>query len=203
LHVVVTAGPTREYVDPVRFLTNESSGRMGFAIAEAAARAGNRVTLIAGPVHLPTPEGVERVDVVSARQMLAAVRSAFHEADAPCGPPSRTGPRAGSPGSGARRTGRRAHRSPDQESRRPRHRGTQKGDAWSSPSLETGNGVRALEESPAEDADFIVLNGPSSLNAARTDVTILDGDGELERHRDASKATIARAIVDLLRRAPR
>ena len=57
LHVVVTAGPTREYIDPVRYLSNESSGRMGFRIAEAAAARGHRVTLVAGPVHLETPPG--------------------------------------------------------------------------------------------------------------------------------------------------
>jgi len=69
---VVTAGPTREYLDPVRFLSNPSTGKMGFAVARAAARRGHDVTLIAGPVSLKTPKGVRRVDVVSAREMLAA-----------------------------------------------------------------------------------------------------------------------------------
>ena len=73
LHFVVTAGPTREHLDPVRFLSNPSTGRMGFAVARAARRAGHDVTLIAGPVSLKTPKGVNRVDVVSARDMLAAV----------------------------------------------------------------------------------------------------------------------------------
>ena len=70
--ILVTAGPTREPIDPVRFLSNESSGRMGFAIAAAAQAAGHEVILIAGPVHLPTPAGVRRIDVVTAREMLAA-----------------------------------------------------------------------------------------------------------------------------------
>ena len=78
-HVVVTAGPTREHVDPVRYMTNESSGKMGFEIARAAAEAGDRVTLVAGPVWQETPPGVDRVDVVSARDMLAAVRTAFRD----------------------------------------------------------------------------------------------------------------------------
>jgi len=82
LHVLVTAGPTREHIDPVRYLSNESSGRMGFEIARAAATAGHRVTLIAGPVHLETPPGVERVDVVSALDMLAALEAHFPAADA-------------------------------------------------------------------------------------------------------------------------
>ena len=73
VRVLVSAGPTYEDIDPVRFIGNRSSGRMGFAIAEAAARAGAEVVLVAGPVALPTPAGVERVDVRSARQMYDAV----------------------------------------------------------------------------------------------------------------------------------
>lgn len=74
---VITAGPTREFIDPVRFLSNPSTGKMGFALARAAARRGHAVTLIAGPVALKTPKGVARVDVVSARDMLAAVEAAI------------------------------------------------------------------------------------------------------------------------------
>jgi phosphopantothenoylcysteine decarboxylase/phosphopantothenate--cysteine ligase len=72
-HVLVTAGPTYEAIDPVRGITNLSSGKMGFAIARAAREAGAEVTLVAGPVHLPTPRGVHRVDVLSALDMQAAV----------------------------------------------------------------------------------------------------------------------------------
>ena len=77
--VLVTAGPTFEALDPVRGLTNRSSGKMGFAIARAAAEAGARVRLVAGPVHLPTPRGVARTDVTSARQMHEAVQAALAE----------------------------------------------------------------------------------------------------------------------------
>lgn len=76
-HVLVTAGPTHEPIDPVRYVANRSSGKQGFAIAEAAAEAGARVTLVAGPVNLPTPPGVERVDVETAREMAAAVDAAL------------------------------------------------------------------------------------------------------------------------------
>ncbi|PZP94059.1 MAG: bifunctional phosphopantothenoylcysteine decarboxylase/phosphopantothenate--cysteine ligase CoaBC [Variovorax paradoxus] len=72
-HVLVTAGPTFEAIDPVRGITNLSSGKMGFAIARAAREAGARVTLVAGPVHLATPRGVARVDVRSAQDLLLAV----------------------------------------------------------------------------------------------------------------------------------
>ncbi len=76
-HVLVTAGPTHEPIDPVRYIANRSSGRQGFAIARAAAQAGARVTLVSGPVELPTPRGVTRVDVETAREMLAAVEAAL------------------------------------------------------------------------------------------------------------------------------
>jgi phosphopantothenoylcysteine decarboxylase/phosphopantothenate--cysteine ligase len=79
--VLITAGPTRERVDPVRFITNRSSGKMGFAVAEAARDAGARVVLVSGPVGLATPAGIERVDVESADQMLDAVQSRLAETD--------------------------------------------------------------------------------------------------------------------------
>ncbi|WP_343527707.1 bifunctional phosphopantothenoylcysteine decarboxylase/phosphopantothenate--cysteine ligase CoaBC [Sphingomonas sp.] len=76
-HILVTAGPTHEPIDPVRYIANRSSGRQGFAVAGALARLGARVTLIAGPVTLPTPAGVDRIDVESARQMAEAVDGAL------------------------------------------------------------------------------------------------------------------------------
>lgn len=81
VRVVVSAGPTYEDIDPVRFVGNRSSGRMGFAVAQAAAERGAEVTLVAGPVHLPTPAGVARVDVRSAREMHAAVLAAARGSD--------------------------------------------------------------------------------------------------------------------------
>jgi phosphopantothenoylcysteine decarboxylase/phosphopantothenate--cysteine ligase len=76
-HILITAGPTHEPIDPVRYIANRSSGKQGFAIAAAAAAAGARVTLIAGPVRLATPAGVARIDVESARDMAAAVDAAL------------------------------------------------------------------------------------------------------------------------------
>lgn len=77
--VVITAGPTQENIDPVRYITNHSSGKMGFALAEAAVELGAEVVLVSGPVHLATPDRVRRIDVVSAREMLSAC-----EASMPC-----------------------------------------------------------------------------------------------------------------------
>ena len=79
--VLITAGPTRERIDPVRFISNRSSGKMGFAVAQAAREAGADVVLVSGPVALPTPPGVRRVDVESAEAMLAAVQVEVEAAD--------------------------------------------------------------------------------------------------------------------------
>lgn len=81
-HILVTAGPTYEAIDPVRFIGNRSSGKMGFAIANAAAQRGAHVTLVAGPTHLETPRNVERVDVECATEMLNAVVSRAKKTDA-------------------------------------------------------------------------------------------------------------------------
>ena len=81
LNVLITAGPTRERLDPVRYLTNRSSGKMGFAVAEAAREAGAHVTVVAGPVQLPTPAGVTRINVESARDMYAAVHRQVGDTD--------------------------------------------------------------------------------------------------------------------------
>jgi phosphopantothenoylcysteine decarboxylase / phosphopantothenate---cysteine ligase len=76
-HIIVTAGPTHEPIDPVRYIANRSSGKQGFAIAAALAKHGAKVTLIAGPVHLETPQAVTRINVETAREMEAAVNAAL------------------------------------------------------------------------------------------------------------------------------
>jgi phosphopantothenoylcysteine decarboxylase/phosphopantothenate--cysteine ligase len=81
LNILITAGPTRERLDPVRYLTNRSSGKMGFAVAAAAREAGAHVTIVTGPVQLPTPAGITRINVESARDMYAAVHRHVAEAD--------------------------------------------------------------------------------------------------------------------------
>ncbi len=81
INLLITAGPTRERIDPVRYLTNRSSGKMGFAVAAAAREAGAHVTLVTGPVQLPTPVGVTRINVESARDMYAAVHRHIADAD--------------------------------------------------------------------------------------------------------------------------
>lgn len=75
MHLLITAGPTREAIDPVRYISNRSSGKMGYALAAAAVARGHEVTLVSGPVSLPAPAGVRRISVVSAQEMYDAVQA--------------------------------------------------------------------------------------------------------------------------------
>jgi len=81
MHIVITAGGTREYIDPVRFISNAGSGRMGFALAQAALKAGHKVTLIAAPTALKPPAGASLVNVVTSDDMFRAVQNAFGTCD--------------------------------------------------------------------------------------------------------------------------
>lgn len=77
MKLLVSAGPTREFIDPVRFVSNASSGRMGYALAAEGARRGHEVTLVSGPTALGAPEGVERIDVITASEMAEALKCRF------------------------------------------------------------------------------------------------------------------------------
>ncbi|HED66443.1 MAG TPA: phosphopantothenoylcysteine decarboxylase [Planctomycetes bacterium] len=203
--VVVTAGPTFEHIDPVRFLGNESSGKMGFEIARAAADRGDEVVLIAGPVHLPTPPGVRRVDVTSAREMLAALREEFAQADAlfmaaavaDWRPARRLRSKWRAKDGGAERATIELVRNPDLVATVARRKGERLVVAFA---LETGRGLaRARRKLEAKGADFIVLNDASALRADRSTVTILGRDGSSLRLEDRTKRSIAKRLVRLAR----
>jgi len=203
-HVVVTAGPTREYIDPVRYMTNESSGRMGFAIAARAARLGHRVTLIAGPVVLETPEGVRRIDVITAREMLAAVREAFRGADAlymaaavaDWRPARERSGKWRAKDSGAETTTLELRRNPDILTTVARSKGDRLVVGFA---LETGDGIRrARRKLRVKGADFVVLNDASALNSRKVSVVILGGDGSELRLANRSKDSVAGTLVELL-----
>lgn len=205
--MVVTAGPTHEAIDPVRYLANASSGRMGFALAAAAARRGDRVVLVAGPVHLPTPRGVERVDVVSAREMLAATRAAFAEADAlfMAAAVADWRPRRRRSGKWRAKDGGRARAvielvaNPDILATLARRKGARLVVGFA---LETDQGERrARNKLQRKNADYVVLNDASALGADRSTVTILGRDGSRERLADRSKKQIAARLVRLARPA--
>ena len=207
LHVVVTAGPTREYIDPVRYLSNESSGRMGFRIAEAAAARGHRVTLVAGPVHLETPPKVDRVDVVSARDMLAATREAFREADAlfmaaavaDWRPARRLAGKWRKKDDGSDEASIPLVKNPDVVATLAKRKGDRIVVGFA---LETADGLRrAKRKLERKSLDFVALNDASALNAARSTVTIVGRDGVVKTIRNQSKARTAEHLLDLLARS--
>ena len=204
--MLVTAGPTREYVDPVRYLSNESSGRMGFAIATAAVEAGHRVTLIAGPCALETPAGVERVDVLSARDLLAACRRAFVDTDvlymaaavADWRPRRRLAGKWRAKDSGADTATLELVKNPDVLATLAKRKQQRLVVGFA---LETGDGRRRAQlKRRRKNLDYVVLNDESALNARTTSVTILGPDDYERRLERKTKTTVARALVQLASR---
>jgi phosphopantothenoylcysteine decarboxylase/phosphopantothenate--cysteine ligase len=204
-HIVVTAGPTREHVDPVRYLSNESTGRMGFEIARAAAAMGDEVTLVAGPVALATPPGVRRVDVTSAREMLAATRRAFRTADvlvmaaavADWRPARRLAGKWRAKDGGYEVASIALVRNPDVLATLAARKGPRLVIGFA---LETGGGLaRARRKLVRKKADYIVLNDASALGAERASVTILGRDGSRRVLDGRSKGAIARILLRLPR----
>jgi phosphopantothenoylcysteine decarboxylase/phosphopantothenate--cysteine ligase len=209
--VLVTAGPTYEAIDPVRFIGNHSSGKMGFAVAEAAARRGATVTLVAGPVGLPTPRGVDRIDVTGAGDMHAAVMQHADVQDililsaavadfAPVAPAAEKIKKEESTAGGMTLELRRT---PDIL----RALGDRKGNGLKPGAVlvgfaletenERANAERKLRE---KNADLIVLNNPRVPGAAfgsDTNVaTLLFADGRAEALPLMPKATLADRILD-------
>lgn len=197
-HILVTAGPTHEPIDPVRVIANRSSGRQGFAIAAAAANAGARVTLVAGPVALETPAGVDRVNVETAAQMADAVFAAL-PADAAIlvaavadwrVEPSATKLKKGSGPPQLRFLPTRDILAElAASSRRPR--------LLVGFAAETENVVeQATTKRRAKDADWIVANDVSGdvMGGHRNRVHLVTGDG-VEDWPEASKDDVARQLV--------
>ena len=204
--VLVTAGPTHESIDPVRYLGNRSSGKMGFAVAEAAARRGAEVILVAGPVSLATPPGVERIDVASAEEMHAAVMARAEGQDicvmaaavadfTPAFPAEEKIKKDPANAAGLELALRRT---PDiLRSLGERKQGmTLVGFALETEN-ERDNAGRKLRE---KNADMIVLNNPRVEGAAfgsDTNVaTLLFADGRMEELGLMSKAALANIILD-------
>lgn len=204
MHVIVTAGPTREYIDPVRYLSNESSGKMGFEIAKAAVRAGHRVTLIAGPVHQDTPNGVERIDVVSALDMLAALEQHFPSADAifmaaavgDFRPTTKLTGKWKKKEEGGGGAVLELTENPDLLATIAAKKEHRRVVAFA---LETGDGLqRAANKLVRKNADYIVLNGASALNASSSTVTLLNAAGVVWEAVDAPKESTAERLIELL-----
>lgn len=201
MRMLVTAGPTREYLDDARFISNPSSGRMGFAVAQAAVAAGHEVILIAGPVNLPSPRNVARIDVTSAEDMRRAVREQFDRCDAvvmaaaPCDyrPAER---RAGKIKKGADEILLRLVRNPDilAELGPAKRDRVLVGFALESP-LDRSEALRKLRD---KNLDAIVLNSPEAFGADATSVEIITARGASAALSNQPKREIARHLVKLV-----
>jgi len=203
--VLVTAGPTEEPIDPVRFISNRSSGKMGYAVAAAAAMRGARVTLVSGPVSLRTPRNVTRVDVRTAREMAAAVTAEFPSADllvmaaavadfAPVRASARKIKREESAGKGLVLE---LAENPDILKTVGAAKG---GQVIVGFALETENGeANARRKLAAKNLDMIVLNNPLDEGAAfggdTNVVTIISAAGGAERLPRMAKIDVAHALL--------
>lgn len=201
MRILVTAGPTREYFDSVRFISNASSGRMGFGVATEAARRGHGVTLVAGPVELPDPNGVDVIHVVSAEQMFEACTLRFVECDAAVMAAAVCDDRP------VRRLGRKRKRQNSARAVELRstedicaHLGRIKGERiLVGFAMEDHNHRKNAEiKLRRKRCDAIVLNRLDALGADTAQVEILRADTGWSGRFSGSKTRIAVAIVDLV-----
>ncbi len=203
MNVLVTAGPTREYLDEVRYLTNASSGKMGFACAKAAARAGHDVTLVTGPVALPDLKGVRVVRVVSAEEMHRAVMEVYPLIDAAIATAA-----VGDYRPAKRFDGKLKKKAGPLTLKLVRTRdilqemGDRKGKrVLVGFALEVQDAVEnALAKYRKKNLDYIVLNAPKTMAADRMDCQVYKGGDIVKQFKGAAKATVARWIVSALPR---
>lgn len=204
--VLVTSGPTREFLDPVRFLTNASSGRLGFAIAAEARRRGAAVTVVTGPVSLPPPPGVRVVRVTTALEMLEAALPAARGAHAVVAAAAVGDWRCKAVSRSKIKRGRGPLRltlvpNPDiikEISRRARR--APRPPALVGFALETGRAeARARGKLAAKDLDLVVANGPETLSSGRVRAAFV-GRGRVRRLPALTKRGLARALCGEIER---
>jgi len=201
--ILITSGPTRQYLDPVRYLTNASSGRMGSALAAAAMALGHEVVIVSGPVEVDYPCGAEVVHAVSTEDMLRLCQERFPQCDgliaaaAPCDyRPMQVAQHK------LRKSGKPLRmeliETPDVVATLAKS----KGDRWMVAfALETEDKrMRALQKLERKKCDLIVLNGPSSIHGPNTDAEIIDPAGRVLAAFSGSKVDVARKILDVLDR---
>jgi phosphopantothenoylcysteine decarboxylase / phosphopantothenate---cysteine ligase len=196
--ILITSGPTRQYLDPVRYLTNASSGRMGCALAAAALEAGHEVIVVSGPVDVEYPACAEVIPIASTEEMLAACLEVFGRCDgligaaAPCDyRPVRKATHKIS------KTGKplvlELVETPDVVATLAASRESQWMVAFA---LETEDRrMRAMQKLERKSCDLIVLNGPGAIHAAQTQVEILDRSGRVLANLSGSKDVVARGII--------
>lgn len=197
--VVITAGPTREYLDDVRFLSNASTGRMGYELARLAARRGARVTLVLGPNHLKPLQGVRTVPVESTEDMLRATRKASEDADVVifAAAPADWRPARRKRGKPAREgDGFALDLKPTKDIAASLGRG-KKDRVHVGFALEVARGQkRARAKIETKRLDAIVLNGLANLGAGGGRATWIPAEGEAAALPTSSKAILAHAILD-------
>ena len=200
MRVLVTAGPTREAIDPVRFLSNRSSGRMGYAVVDALLAAGHEAVLVSGPVALTPPAGAVVEQVESAREMLAACERHWPACDAVFGIAAVADYRPAEVHEGKlKRTegeGRTIHLEPNPDILATLAAG--KGERLAVGfALETDDGeAHARGKLARKNLDFVALNGPEAQGAAASSLLLIGAQGEPTPLGPAPKAELARLLVD-------
>jgi len=199
LNFLITAGPTREYLDPVRYMSNASSGRMGYALAAAAKRRGHKVVLISGPVETKVPAGVRAVKVVSAREMFESFKKNFSKADIVIGAAAVSDYR---PQVYSAKKLKRASRSvtvrfvPNPDIMR--YAGSNKGKKLLVGfALETQDLLKsARAKLDKKKFDMIIANYPEVIGKNKAAVWILDKNSHIVSIPETEKYTIAKRIID-------
>ncbi len=198
-NILITSGPTRQYLDPVRYLTNASSGRMGAALAESALAAGHAVTVVSGPVTVTYPAAATVVEVITTDEMLQAVARLFPAHDGLIGAaaPCDYMPRRISPGKLAK-DGQPLQleliETPDIVATTAQSKAAHQ---WVVGfALETEDArFRAIVKMERKCCDIMVSNGPAAINAVTNDVEILAADGSTVAHVSGDKRHVADAII--------
>ena len=203
--ILITSGPTRQYLDPVRYLTNGSSGRMGAALAQAALDAGHQVIIVSGPVQIEYPTAAKRISVVSTEEMRDACCEAFPTCDGAIGAaaPSDYRPQLVQPQKIVK-TGQpldlQLIETPDVIAAL----GAMKRlDQWLVGfALETHDQhIRALVKLEKKSCDLMVLNGPEAMDARRNEVEIIDRHGNVVKALAGSKDRVAQGILRVIQQA--
>jgi phosphopantothenoylcysteine decarboxylase/phosphopantothenate--cysteine ligase len=200
--ILITSGPTRQYLDPVRYLTNASSGRMGSALAEAALQQGHEVVIVSGPVEVPYPAAAEVLRVVSTEEMLQAAQSVFPGCDGLIGAAAPCDYRPVVVAEGKiQKTGQplvlHLVETPDvvatlAASKSPRQ--------WVVGfALETDDArFRALTKAEKKSCDLMVLNGPAAMHSSHNDVEVLDRSGATLATISGPKSQVAWKILQII-----
>ncbi len=199
--ILITSGPTRQYLDPVRFLTNASSGKMGRALAAAAAEQGHEVVVVSGPVEVAYPPVARVLSVVSTEEMLDVCREQFAVCDgligaaAPCDYRPQHVQR-----NKISKTGQPLQLELIETADVVATLGMEKQHQWLVGfALETeDHRLRALAKLESKSCDLMVLNGPEAMNASRNSVEIIDPAGHVVARATGAKLDVARAILQVV-----